>query len=186
MRHFKKGFTLIEILVVISIISILSSILITVTQEPRLKARDARRIQELQQVRRALELYRAEHDLYPVPVDSLGNQGAARLGGTTDSTERWEDLKTLLSPYISLPTDPKNTGGSPLVNGGYRYYYTSGTGGSTYDLLAQFESNHPQRCGIMGYIRYTGATPGAKWCKSETGAWPDPTPFFNQKIYADH
>ena len=59
-KHLKcvqKGFTLIELLVVIAIIGLLTSIVLVSMQGSRTKARDSRRIQDLDQIRTALNLY---------------------------------------------------------------------------------------------------------------------------------
>jgi prepilin-type N-terminal cleavage/methylation domain-containing protein len=56
-KKFKKGFTLIELLVVVAIIGILSSITMASLNSARAKARDARRMSDLSQVRSALYLY---------------------------------------------------------------------------------------------------------------------------------
>lgn len=65
-RKFPTGFTLIELLVVVSIISLLSSITMASLQVGRMKARDARRIQDLHQIQLALDLYFSDHGYYPV------------------------------------------------------------------------------------------------------------------------
>ena len=61
----KRGFTLIELLVVISIISLLSSVVLSSLSSARMKARDARRMQDLIQIRNALEMYRLDNGTYP-------------------------------------------------------------------------------------------------------------------------
>lgn len=52
-----QGFTLIELLVVIAIIGLLSSVVLVSLNSARMKARDARRIVDLKQIRLALEMY---------------------------------------------------------------------------------------------------------------------------------
>ena len=61
-----SGFTLIELLVVIAIISLLSSIVLASLSQARAKARDSKRVQDLIQLRNALELYALDNNgLYP-------------------------------------------------------------------------------------------------------------------------
>ncbi|KKU98781.1 MAG: pilin domain-containing protein, general secretion pathway protein G [Candidatus Jorgensenbacteria bacterium GW2011_GWC1_48_8] len=61
-----KGFTLIEMLVVIAIIGLLSSVVIIGLGGSRSKARDARRIADIQQIQNALELQYNPATGYPV------------------------------------------------------------------------------------------------------------------------
>lgn len=62
----KKGFTLVELLVVVAIIGILLSIVIVNVTSSRQKARDARRKADLRSIQTALELYANSHgDTYP-------------------------------------------------------------------------------------------------------------------------
>ena len=59
------GFTLIELLVVISIIGLLASVVLVALNLSRVKARDARRLADLQQIDNALDLYYSDNDNYP-------------------------------------------------------------------------------------------------------------------------
>lgn len=60
----ERGFTLIEILVVISIIGFLASMSMYYFNAARVKARDTERVHTLNVFRKALELYYDEHDKY--------------------------------------------------------------------------------------------------------------------------
>ena len=53
----KKGFTLIELLVVVAIIGLMASVVMVSLESARAKARDARRMSDLAQIRTALNLY---------------------------------------------------------------------------------------------------------------------------------
>ncbi len=65
LKNTRRGFTLIEILVVIAIIGILSSVVLASLAVSRAKARDAKRIADLDEVKKALELYYDSHGQYP-------------------------------------------------------------------------------------------------------------------------
>ena len=62
-----KGFTLIELLVVISIIGLLSSVVFAGLNTARVKSRDAKRLQDLKQIRTALEIFYDQQGRYPAP-----------------------------------------------------------------------------------------------------------------------
>jgi prepilin-type N-terminal cleavage/methylation domain-containing protein len=62
---YKKGFTLVELIVVMSIISLLSSIVLANVNGFMAKARDAARIEAIAQIQRALLIYYANHGSYP-------------------------------------------------------------------------------------------------------------------------
>jgi prepilin-type N-terminal cleavage/methylation domain-containing protein len=59
-----RGFTLVELLVVIAIISMLATLLLLQLGVARAKARDAKRIADVNQVRSALELYFDDNGSY--------------------------------------------------------------------------------------------------------------------------
>ncbi len=63
MRNTEKGFTLIEMLVVVAIIGLLASVLLTALGPAREKAKDTRVVQEVNQVRNLAEtLYDGDYD----------------------------------------------------------------------------------------------------------------------------
>ena len=78
----KRGFTLIEVLVVISIIAILSAILFASFGSAREDARNKALRSELKEVQLALELYRSQNGEYPPTADqSIGNPCTSSGGG---------------------------------------------------------------------------------------------------------
>ena len=64
-KHNTKGFTLIEVLIVISIIGVLSSLTLLGLGTFRASGRDVRRVTDLRQITNALELYYAKNGSYP-------------------------------------------------------------------------------------------------------------------------
>jgi prepilin-type N-terminal cleavage/methylation domain-containing protein len=65
----KKGFTLIEILVVVSIIGFITSVVLISLQSAKEKAEASKIIQNLDQFKKSLELYRNDYGFYPVQDD---------------------------------------------------------------------------------------------------------------------
>jgi len=70
MKKFRKGFTLIEMLIVITIIALLASLILVGMGGARAKTRDARRIADLHNVMNALELYYARYSRYPQNISA--------------------------------------------------------------------------------------------------------------------
>ena len=81
LAHTRKGFTLIELLVVIAIIGILASVVLTSLSSAREKSRDAKRISEIVQISKALELYFDNNQSYPstTPTGYTGDDAAIQL-----------------------------------------------------------------------------------------------------------
>ena len=110
-----SGFTIIELLVSITIIALLSTIGMTGYQAVSKGGRDALRKTDLEQIRSALEIYKSENSAYPVNSDTC-----------------IPDLSALSAEYINpYPDDPKNT------NFQYCYIQRSNL---TYELCAHLEN----------------------------------------------
>lgn len=134
-----RAFTLIELLIVITIIGILAVALI-----PRLtggpgRARDAQRKSDLQQIATALEFYNDDNGTYP----------ASPTGYCVSSL-------TLSSYLTTVPTDPSSDGwGSTYCSGGYGYVALNTDGSSSittdlegYLLFADLETETDRETGI--------------------------------------
>jgi prepilin-type N-terminal cleavage/methylation domain-containing protein len=68
LKHIRKAYTLIEMLMVVAIIGVLASSILIGLGSARAKARDARRITDLKSVQTALELYYSKYGIYPSRV----------------------------------------------------------------------------------------------------------------------
>lgn len=62
----KQGFTLIELLVVITIIGLLSTLAVFALNSARVKARDAKRINDLKIISDIVEIYYIDNNKYPI------------------------------------------------------------------------------------------------------------------------
>ncbi len=117
----QKGFTLVELLIVIAIIGVLAALLMSNFIGVRQRARDAQRKGDLESIRHALELYRADQGVYPQVGVGDGNfpttcgAGSSLFSGTTVYMQK-------------IPCDP--LGGS--------YVYSSDS--NTYTLIACIEN----------------------------------------------
>ena len=108
----KKGFTLIELLVVLAVIGLLAAIVLVSLNSSRAKARDLVRMVNLTEMKKALEMYYADHGSYP-NFYSYTNSSDCGVG--------WCDLETALAPYIKeLPQDPLG------LQGNYYFHYDGG------------------------------------------------------------
>ncbi|MDB5255105.1 MAG: gspG [Candidatus Nomurabacteria bacterium] len=102
-----KGFTLIELLVVIAIIGILASVILASLNTARAKARDAQRIQDINSIRTALELY-ANDNGGAYPSNGRLWWGNCSTFGSHNITGANGYIPNLAPTYIpTLPLDPK-------------------------------------------------------------------------------
>ncbi len=82
-----KGFTLLELLLVIGIIALLSVIVVIGLADARAKSRDAKRLSDMVFIAKALELHTT--NVGPVSIEDC-NQGSATLACKTTGALHWE------------------------------------------------------------------------------------------------
>lgn len=127
-KNLVSGFTLLELLVVISLIGILSFTVVISTDTARAKSRDSQRIMEKQAIVKAFNSYFAEHGDWP----SSGINGSRKCLAPTVANcwlgpvSGLDSLVSDLTPYIS-PIPTNNASSGTLA---YRYY----TYGSNVDV----------------------------------------------------
>lgn len=141
----RKGFTLIEIIIVLGIIGVLFSLLFIGFTGVQANARDTRRKEDIDQVNTAVQQYRRDNGEYPV-------------------ADTFAQLTTILVTdglLQSQPEDPRNG----IAGFGYNY----GSDGSYYALWATLEND------FNGTIMYYRADPGGAIEITGTPTTPTPT-----------
>lgn len=123
----KKGFTLIEMLIVVAIIGILAGSVLVGLGPVQRQGRDSRRISDLRSVQNALELYYNKCGFYPGGVAGAACPAFGALA-------TWAELTTSLTGsnlgVRQIPNDPSS---------GRNYFYRTNAAGSGYVLGATLE-----------------------------------------------
>lgn len=113
------GFSLIELVIAMTIIAILSAALWGNFFSSIIKGRDSRRKQDIESVAKALELYYYDFRAYPTAMPSWGQSFSHPTKGSVIYMQK-------------LPTDP--------IYPKYSYCYTSDANGTYYKLYANLEN----------------------------------------------
>jgi len=116
-RETKSGFSLIELLVTISIIAVLSAVLVANFMGMRERARDAQKIQDLNAIKSALRMYYNDNQSYPV------------------------DFRTIAPTYISVIPDAVYVYSSPAGNDSFTLTVELEAGAGDEDIQSQAKCN---------------------------------------------
>ncbi len=145
----RAGFTLIEMMIVIVIIGILSTIIAGNFTTAKLKSRDAQRKGDMGQLQRALETYYNDKGSYPPAGADGGLQGYTWGGVFSDENN---------TVYMNqLPNDEKQ----PTI----QFLYETNTGNTKYHLFGYLENTRDEQI-----ASYSGKLCGTKTCNYGVGS----------------
>ncbi len=119
-----KGFTLIEMLIVIVVIAILALIVIPRLLGAGRKAKEATLRGDLHQLRNAVQQFEADCGDYPASLDDL--QGTGPAAGSSGGTGIALDVTAWQGPYLRTPDG--NLPKDPFTDSSTSWSYTASTG----------------------------------------------------------
>lgn len=135
----QKGFTLIEMVVVIAVIGILMGIAFQGFASIQQNARDTRRASDLRRMQVHLELYNARCFHYPT-AGECNNPGTSQ--GTLNRQQLVSNLALIGVNEAEIPRDPIGT---------REYLYGFAPGGLSYVVAATMERQGPNRA-VTGMV----------------------------------
>jgi general secretion pathway protein G len=162
------GFTMIELLVVVSIIGILTTLITSNLATAQSRARDARRKTDLKVIAQGLEMYYSQNNSYPAVGNGSTGTFDFATGSLIDSNGADVYIKT-------MPKDPRNVAGATSSTY-FEYYYCTSAAGATprrvYNLYANLENNaDPDRlCGSGSTATDFTTAGGAATCDADAAS----------------
>lgn len=163
----KRGFTLIELLVVVSIIGVLSSVVLSSLNSARIRARDAKRVSDINSLDTAMQLSYDDNGQY-LECDYGTNTGGCDLlnffgAGTMADSSLDGNFMALLQPkYMNTSAiDPVNN-----LSRGYFYVFSSGTfKGVNWDYIIAAHLEDPNNPALRGGLFYGDPDYGTWYAK---------------------
>src|SRR3989344_8676386 len=130
----KKGFTLIELMVVMAILGILAGMIGMISGSARQKGRDARRKADLNQMAKAMEFYFNDNASYP--GDNGGSGQMYACGATGDSLCDWGEEFANPNGTVYMAELPKDPAGAQ------HYFFFVTADGLSYQLDTRVENEN--------------------------------------------
>lgn len=133
-KNIKKGFTLVELLVVVSLIGVLATLVLANLNAARERGRDAVRKSDLRNIQTALRLYYNDIGRYPAGTSTMTACGAGASPTACAYGSIWTRLGTT---YMGILPD------DPLSAQDYKYTYVDD---DNYTIMACLENKSDDKC----------------------------------------
>ncbi len=134
----KKGFTLVELLVVVSIFALLVAATLASLADSRAYARDANRVSNIEQIQRGLSIYSTNSRVYPVCNPKQAING---------STDCLSSVLPNAGAMNKVPIDPLRGTSLPCGGASTGYVYCYFSNGDTYTLEYHLETSKVKPAG---------------------------------------
>ena len=123
-NRLRKGFTLVELLIVIIIIAVLAAIAIPKFVNSGLRSKEAAMKSDLKLIRNAIELFRNDTSYYPKTLSDLSVSTAPTSGYDATATRKSITATDFKGPYLAtIPNDA-------VSGSAFTYSTTSGSVGT--------------------------------------------------------
>ena len=123
----RAGFSLLELVLALSVLSILIGVAVPRVSDSLARARDARRLQDAKALAEAVEAYYVDHGRFPTVAEMRGGN---QCGWATSTADGFAHVLVQEGYLDESPQDPQNTnGGSCHGTATFNYkYYLYGAG----------------------------------------------------------
>ena len=144
----RKGFTIVELLIVIVVIAILAAISLVAYNGTQARANDSKRVNDFSAIQKALRMYYVDNGRYPACGTHTATRGGCAMSGIASH---------LVPKYISkLPADPVSTGSTD-----YGYWYAWGYKKS--GPMSHVNTDSDQDYSIGTYLEVKGCPCNSHW-----------------------
>ena len=151
-KHHKEAFTIVELLIVIVVIAILAAITIVAYNGLQNRAKSNQVVSGMTQYIKALALYAADKNTYPVPVGAIGCFGGVNdCHGAANATQT-ALLASELAPYMNNASNSLLASKGALINSTANYVMPDGS--SFTGLYIYFLQYGTSTCPNMGGVRF--------------------------------
>ncbi len=130
-----KGFTLVELLVVMAILGVLVTLIAGGFRTAQMRGRDAKRKSDLREIANSLELYFSDHGSYPPSSGGYVLGCQAPTGSCTWGSGEFTDGETVY--FKTMPADPSSS---------LNYYYRNPTNVQKFQIYAHLENPRDKNC----------------------------------------